>query len=263
MILLLGGTAETAPLARQLVQQGFRVLGSTATGIPLAIPPHPGITARQGTLDEYGMGEVIRTTGIRAIVDCTHPYADGIHRTAGQVAARLSIPCFSFIRPSGIKKGDPVVYAANHQEAASLAFSFRCPVLLTTGIRNLAPYVREATVAKTRLVVRILPGPDSLTACRAHGIADENIIACRGPFSIEENRAAIREFAIGVLIAKDSGQAGGTPEKVDAAGQEGCRIIIVQRPDRRSDRTFSHPEDLVRTLVATLPPSPILRDFPS
>jgi precorrin-6A/cobalt-precorrin-6A reductase len=255
MILLLGGTAETALLALKIAEQGLKILVSTATDIPLAIPLHQGISTRQGRLDEKGMTALIHTEGIRAIVDCTHPYADLVHQTARRVAAGLSIPCFTLIRPSGIKNGDSVLYAANHEEAACLAFSFHRPVLLTTGSQNLAPYVREASGANTRLIVRILPERDSLGACRAARIADENIIARRGPFSTEENRATIREFAIGVLVAKDSGQAGGTPEKIEAARREACRIIVVRRPNLQSDRAFICPEDLVRSLVATFSPT--------
>jgi precorrin-6A/cobalt-precorrin-6A reductase len=263
MILLLGGTAETALLALKIAEQGLKVLVSTATDIPLAIPLHQGISTRQGRLDKNGMAALIHTEGIRAIVDCTHPYADLVHQTTGRVAAGLSIPCFTLIRPSGIKNGDSILYAANHEEAACLAVSFHRPVLLTTGSQNLAPYVREASGANTRLIVRVLPERDSLGACRAAGIADENIIARRGPFSTEENRATIREFAIGVLVAKDSGQAGGTPEKIEAARREACRIVVVRRPDHQGDRTFTRPEDLVRSLAATFSPTSACKSTPS
>ena len=263
MILLLGGTAETSLLALKIAEQGMKVLISTATDIPLAIPSHQDISTRQGRLDEKGMIALIHAAGIRAIVDCTHPYADLAHQTAGRVAAGLSIPCFTLIRPSGIKNGDSVLYAANHEEAACLAFSFHRPVLLTTGSQNLAPYVRKAAETDTRLIVRVLPERDSLDACRAAGVAGENIIARRGPFSIEENRATIREFAIGVLVAKDSGQAGGTPEKIEAARREACRIVVVQRPDLQRDHTFTRPEDLVRSLIAAFSPTSVCKSTPS
>lgn len=43
MILLLGGTADTAILATMLAEAGYDVLVSTATGIPLATGDHPRI----------------------------------------------------------------------------------------------------------------------------------------------------------------------------------------------------------------------------
>jgi len=254
MILLLGGTAETAPLALEIARKAFHVLVSTATDIPLTLPPCPKIRTRHGRLDETGLAELVQTSGIRALVDCTHPYAELAHRTSRQVAALMSIPCFTLIRPSGIEEGDPVQYAASHEEAAILAFSYRFPVLLTTGTRNLAPYVREAARTHARLIVRVLPERDSLAACRAQGISDEDIIARRGPFSVEDNRSAIRNFSIGVLVAKDSGRAGGTPEKIAAARDEACRIIVVQRPELQSDRAFTSPEELVQALAAMLSP---------
>lgn len=49
MILLLGGTADTAILATMLAEAGYDVLVSTATGIPLATGDHPRIRRQQFT----------------------------------------------------------------------------------------------------------------------------------------------------------------------------------------------------------------------
>ncbi len=47
MILLLGGTSESVFLASRLAEQGYPVLVSTATDIPLDFENHPLITRRQ------------------------------------------------------------------------------------------------------------------------------------------------------------------------------------------------------------------------
>ena len=92
MILLLGGTAETAGLALMIAEKGFKVLVSTATDIRLDIPGHPKITARKSRLDEDGMAALVQASGINALVDCTHPYAVQAHETAARIAAPFFHP---------------------------------------------------------------------------------------------------------------------------------------------------------------------------
>lgn len=233
MILLLGGTSDTAPIASRLARAGMRVLVSLATNVPLetGAGEYPGIEERSGALDAKGIASLVREKGIEIIVDATHPYAVSIRETARAAARNLNVPYLTYVRPAGATHGEDVIFADGHDDAARIAFSFGRPVLLTTGSRNLAPYVREAAAARKRLVVRVLPHASSREACRAAGISEENIITARGPFSLETNRETIRKFGIGVLVTKDSGSAGGVGPKIAAARREGCRVVIVERPD--------------------------------
>ncbi len=49
MILLIGGTSETAPLASGLAAAGYEVLVSTATDAPAGDRDHPRISPPDGT----------------------------------------------------------------------------------------------------------------------------------------------------------------------------------------------------------------------
>ncbi len=249
MILLIGGTSETAPLATGIAEAGCAVLVSTATDVPLDVGDHPLIRRRTGRLDERQMVELIKKEGVTAIVDAAHPYAVAAHKTVELAARRLKIPCFVFRRPVAIEEavGKPflginddakepawsataVLFVENHAEAAELAFAGRSPVLLTTGSRNLAPYAEAARRTGTSLVVRVLNTPESLAACREAGISKESILTGRGPFSVEENIAAIRRFGIGTLVTKEGGKAGGMEAKYKAARLTKCRLIVIRRP---------------------------------
>ncbi len=75
MILLIGGTSETAPLAEALAAAGFKVLVSTATEVPLNVGDHPNIFSRSGKLDGPDMAQLAKKRGVQAIVDASHPYA--------------------------------------------------------------------------------------------------------------------------------------------------------------------------------------------
>lgn len=107
MILLIGGTSETAPLAEALAVAGFKVLVSTATQVPLDVGKHPNITSRSGILDGEGMAQVAAERGARAIVDASHPYSLVAHANAKKVALDLSIPYFRWMRPPAAKMGTP------------------------------------------------------------------------------------------------------------------------------------------------------------
>lgn len=273
MILLLGGTSETAPLAMALAEAGHKILVSTATGISLDVGSHPGISRRTGALDEGEMDVLIHECQIKAIVDATHPFATQVSAMARKVARGRGIPYLQWVRPSSLQEkreplqrdgespqwdGEPlqenveIWLARNHQEAASLAFSPGRPVFLTTGSRNLTPYVQESRRVGIPIVVRVLPNPDSLEACRLAGVQEGSIVTGRGPFSVEENRAVIRRFGIGVIVTKDSGLAGGVQEKIEAARAEGCQVVVVRRPDQDSSSAFHDIEDLAYALSASL-----------
>ncbi len=295
MILLIGGTSETASLAEGLAAAGYVVLVSTATDTPLAVGDHPRISRREGRLDEEGMVTLAKKKGIRAVVDAAHPYASAAHTTAQRAAKRLGIPYLAFRRPESLipdddrrtdavtadsvapapdkghpaspgenpataeaggreASGSPVRFAADHAEAAEMAFALGRPVLITTGSRNLTPYAEAARRTGVPLAVRVLDAPESLAACREAGIAEDRIIAGRGPFSVEDNLAAIQRFSIGVIVTKESGRAGGLDAKLTAAHQANCQVIVLSRPEiPRTGLTFDNPADLIAALQDLVP----------
>lgn len=250
MILLLGGTSETAPIAEALLTAGYEVLVSTATTAPLAIPQQA--QRRSGRLDEEAMARLVEESAIKVIVDATHPYAVIAHETALRVSLRLNVACIRWVRPATAPIHEPhVAYADGHEEAAHMAFESKQTVLLTTGSLHLEPYVHHAASSGCRLVVRVLPAPESMAACRKAGIKEEDVIAARGPFTIEENRTTIRKRQVGVLISKDSGAAGGLPEKIEACRLENCKVVLVRRPIEKNNQQVH----TLAELLASIGPS--------
>ena len=190
MILLLGGTSESVFLAPVLAEQGYAVLVSTATDTPMNIRNHPLISRRNGDLNEEELSHLIRSQSIRAIVDTTHPYAEKISPLAQKTAQALAIPYFLWDRPAVVPRGQGFLFAKDHEQAAGLAFSIDQPVLLTTGSRNLRPYVEQSLQTHIPLWVRVLPQVSSLEACRLAGVQEDRILTGRGPFSVEDNKAS-------------------------------------------------------------------------
>ncbi len=252
MILLIGGTGESAFLAEALLSAGFRVLVSTATDMPLGLANHPDLSRRSGELDRESLVRLINDLGIRAIVDASHPYASLIKEHARLAAGEIGIPYLRWNRPEILSDSDNIIWADDHEAAARAAFSYGQPVLLTTGSRNLGPYAKESLRTGISFVARVLDHPDSLTVCTKAGIPEKDVIAGKGPFSVEENLQVIRKFGIRVLVTKDSGAIGGVPEKLEAARRENCRVIVVKRPETESENAFDDVDELVRAVRKAL-----------
>jgi precorrin-6A/cobalt-precorrin-6A reductase len=228
MILLIGGTSEAVQIAQALVSQGFEVLLSTATTMPLRGQIPEGVRVRSGMLDEQGIVNLLQDEKITAVVDATHPYAEAVSRNTYNACQALGIRYVAFERPRAID--NPVHGVPTHQAAAELAFSFGKPVLLTIGVRNLAPYVAEARKRGLAMRARVLNHPDSVTACHDAGLSDSEMLCADGPFTVEENIKHLKSF--GVLVTKDSGEAGGVDTKLEAARQSGCEVVVIERPKR-------------------------------
>lgn len=230
MILLLGGTTEATSIARALVEAGFEVLLSTSTSISPRGLGGIRIRQRTGELDSQGLADLIQTLGIRIVVDATHPYASAISANAWTACQRTGTAYVAFDRPCAVSDAPDIHWASDHNHAATLACSFGQPVLLTIGVRNMAPYVASARLQGIILVARILDHPSSIEVCKRMGLDAKQLVCANGPFSVTDNALLIARHRIGTLVTKDSGDAGGVRNKIAAARNSGCRIVVVRRP---------------------------------
>ncbi len=253
MILLLGGTAEAGLIAKALSEEGHGVILSTATSIPPRCGIYPGMKWRTGDLDADGLEKIVREWEIDAVIDATHPYAAAVSVNALEACRRVGAPYLAFERPGTVEDAPDVHRAADHQTAANLSFSFGLPVLLTIGVRNLAPYVEAARSRCIRIMARVLDHPASIEACLQAGLCRNEFVCADGPFSVAENMQVIAGHDIGVVVTKDSGEAGGVSAKIEAARNRGCQIVVVDRPPRL-EPGYSSVHSLLEALRSCLGP---------
>ena len=71
------------------------------------------------------------------------------------------------------------------------------------------------------------------------GIMPAHLIGMQGPFSQELNEAVIRQFNIGVLVTKESGNNGGYEEKISPALNTGTDCIVIRRPLENDGKKLS------------------------
>jgi precorrin-6A/cobalt-precorrin-6A reductase len=261
MILLLGGTGESAAVAEGIAEAGYEVLVSAATDVPLDSGSHANLHRRSGRLNQDGMLELVRRQHIRAIVDVTHPYASEVRATAAQVAESMHIPYLTYVRPKSISRANTVRSVCTHEKGAQVAFAPGKRVLLTIGSKHVAPYVKEARRKNVLLAARALDHPDSIRVCLEAGLPEDCIVTGRGPFTVEQNRVLLRRFEIGVLVTKDSGDRGGVREKLEAARLEGCEVVVVERPELPTARACATLPELIGGLKQSLHTSPVVAAF--
>ena len=77
----------------------------------------------------------------------------------------------------------------------------------------------------------MLPTSNVLKKCEKLGITGSHLIAMQGSFPPEMNTLFLRQTKAKWLLTKDSGRAGGFQEKVEAARENGTRVVVIRRPE--------------------------------
>ena len=236
-VLVFAGTTEGRELASWLsTQDGVETCVSCATDFGahlLGALPHTRVLAQR--LDEAGMEHLMAQGAFDVVVDCTHPYASVV--TANARAAALAQGC-EYLRV--VREGEPVgdwIRAESPAQAAELLSGLPGDILLTTGTKDIAAYCSQPGL-RERIWVRCLPNEASVQAARQAGIPPERIVGAMGPFSLEDNVALIRHSGARILLTKASGTTGGFWEKVQAARETRCTLVVIGRPTKEEGLTL-------------------------
>ena len=111
------------------------------------------------------------------------------------------------------------MWAASVADAAALLPTLGRRAVLTPGRTSLAAFAG----LDLRFLIRCVDPPAGPLPRRAE------VLLSRGPFTVDGERALLREHRIDVLVTKDSGGPL-TSAKLTAAREEGVRVLVVRRP---------------------------------
>ena len=256
-VLLFAGTAEGRKIAEYLKNQrrSAEVFVATEYGESL-IEGDARVHVECGRLTEKEMEERFRSHPGALVIDATHPYAAVVTANIRNACEAAGLKYLRVLRESslsgeGCQNGafgaEEAVFADSPEAAAEYLSGQEGNVLLTTGSKELAAFTAVPDY-RDRLYARVLSLPDVVKSCAELGFQGAHLICMQGPFSVEMNCALIHQTGASFLVTKDTGAAGGFPEKAEAALRCGCRLVVIGRPVREEGITL---EQCLRLLGET------------
>ena len=186
-----------------------------------------------GRLDEAEIKEEIEKINPMAVFDATHPFAVQVTENIKNACEKTTT---KYIRIKRDKENYNLVNrekvrSAGSAEEAAIILSAPCyknkKVLLTTGSKTVGIY-SHLEGFKDNYYLRMLPNVQMLGEVLKSGIKNSNVICMQGPFSENMNYEMIKNYGIEVMVTKNSGNTGGTQEKINAAMRAGTEVIIIE-----------------------------------
>lgn len=232
-VLVFGGTSEGRKLAEIFNANNRKCTICVATDYgEKLLPKSENVNVICGRMD---CNEICMLLGednkYSYVIDATHPYASVISENARNACIKTNTAYLRLLRSEtgsniyndGIKIFPDALQAAKYLDKTTGR------ILLTTGSKEL-PVFCGGIRDKNRITARVLPSAKAIEACNNTGLEGKQIIAMHGPFSREINIAIIKQTGAAFIVTKESGNAGGFQEKIDAARETGTEVILIKRP---------------------------------
>ncbi len=238
---MIAGTEKGRLLAEKLSDTGYSVVATTSTeyGSSL-IARRDNLDVRHGALDRYEMENLVYDCGVKLIIDASHPFSEEVKINSLYVSEKTAVPLLEFGRVHVSIPG--AVEFSSFSDAADYLRGKEGNVLLTIGSKNTGIFQETAG---QKIYARVLPLESSIALCAETGYPPDRIIAMKHPFSIEFEKALMKELDIKYLVTKESGAEGGVVEKTEAAIQAGVEIIVIKRPESLTRSIFFNIDEII------------------
>ncbi|WP_018506005.1 cobalt-precorrin-6A reductase [Parafrankia discariae] len=221
-VLVLGGTAEGRQLAGALVGlAGVEVVYSIAGRVAAPALPEAARIRVGGFDGADGLARYLRSAGVAAVIDATHPYAAVMTRSAVAGCGAAAVPLLVVRRPGWREADGDDWHRVPSLAAAAVALDgFGERVFLTTGRSGVAAF---AGLDRHRFLLRSIEAPSPPLPARL------DVLLERGPFTVDAEVALMRGHRVDVVVTKDSGGPL-TAAKLVAARLLGLPVLVVDRP---------------------------------
>lgn len=244
-ILIFAGTSE----GRRLIETLGKGISAdccvaTSYGKELLPEQRKGLHILQGRLDVDEIAAMMKESSYDMVIDTTHPYARIVTENIKAAAEKTATPYIRLLRESRLKQ-EGIILVETMEAAVDYLNQTDEKALLTIGSKELFRFT-EVTDYRQRLYPRVLPMAEVVRQCTELGFSGNKLICMQGPFSVELNEALLKQTGAKILVTKDSGSAGGFSEKVQAAQNQGAKILVVGRPTKEDGMTFDQLLDYLK-----------------
>ena len=227
--IVFAGTTEGYAICNFLAENGVSVYACAATEYGGSLlKENEFLHVSAGRLKTEDMEELFHKVAPEIVLDATHPYAAEVTKNIRKACENAGVRYQRVLRPEGDKSSE-AVYVESPEEAAEFLSGTEGNIFLTTGSKELAKFTVIPDY-KERIFARVLSVPSVIQSCAELGIEGKHLIGMQGPFSAEINEAMLRQFQCSYLVTKDTGLAGGFPEKIEACQRCGVTPVIIGRP---------------------------------
>jgi precorrin-6A/cobalt-precorrin-6A reductase len=169
-----------------------------------------------------GLAQYLNEEKIDVVVDATHPYATRMSANAALAASHVACPLLRFTRPPwAAGPGDRWTTVPTTAAAANAVGPKPRRVFLTVGRQDLEPF---RAAPWHGYIIRSVDPPDGFSAPPG-----AEIIAARGPFSLDDEISLLRAKRVEIVVTKNSGGSA-TQAKLIAARHLGIAVVMVDRP---------------------------------
>ncbi|WP_259781343.1 cobalt-precorrin-6A reductase [Aestuariispira ectoiniformans] len=237
-VLLLAGTGEARRLASAICDTLPEVdLISSLAGVTSKPAPIAGTKREGGFGGVDGLCRFLEQESVVAVLDATHPFAEGMTRNAVEACGKTGTPLLRLERAPWTETPDDIWHhVPSLADAASHLSGFGGRALLTVGSKDLLAF---RDVQGPTIIARMTEPPEK-------GIMPQNfkILLERGPFDLPHERALMSRLKIDLLVTKNSG-GDAVAAKLDAARELRIPVLIVDRSAVPATETTTSLEDTV------------------
>ncbi|MBQ1891756.1 MAG: precorrin-6A reductase [Firmicutes bacterium] len=244
-IVIFAGTTEGRKLGELCRELGIEALACVATEYGEALLAAGGsLRVRTGRLSEERMEELLEKETPKLVLDATHPYAAEVSVSITKACDAAGVKLARVLREA--ESHDGCMEFATTEELAEYLDKVPGVVFSSLGTKEV-PALSKVSGAAERIWLRILPSIDGIKTCLDAGFPAKHIICMQGPFSAELNTAMFRASGAEMLLTKDTGMAGGFPEKLAAAKQCGMKVLVIRRPKDSEGESLQKWMDRLKT----------------
>jgi precorrin-6A/cobalt-precorrin-6A reductase len=236
-LLVIGGTGDAAKLVRLAAERfGDRLeITTSLAGRTCAPAPLPGAVRIGGFGGASGLARWIIENDVEFVIDATHPFAAVISENTRTACASAGATRLVLGRAQWTAEpGDRWLPVSDADAAARLLPKVGHRPFLTVGGRDISSF---SVLGSVHIVVRLIDEPPEPLPLVSYAL-----VRGRGPFEREPEQKLLKQYAIDVVVTKNSGGQA-TYAKIEAARYARIPVIMIERPPAVEGERVEHPKD--------------------